>query len=104
MTTRHIAAFLVVAAAALSLSCIGADRSPNIRLTTPPGVTVPKIDELRARLEEVLRQPSGTKVYAREGDRWVEVKPPPLPQGLSAVVRSYNEKKGAAYVELAYPQ
>jgi hypothetical protein len=101
MSVHQIAGALVLAVA-LSVECSAADE--GVRLTVSPGVAVPKIDELKAKLEETLRQPSGTKMYTRQGDKWVEVKPPSLPRGLSAVVRSYNEKERAAHIELAFPQ
>ena len=106
MTTRHIqAAVLLVALLALSCTETGSPPSPQISLTVAPGIAVPNIADLRAKLAEMPRESSRMKIYSREGDRWIEVKPPSISQGdLTAVVRSYNEKEGRAHVELSYPQ
>jgi hypothetical protein len=77
-----------------------AGSGPNIRLTASPGVSVPNVDELTKKLERTLRHPPGTKTYVRENEKWVEVKPSSVTKPLTAVVRSFNEKEGVAYVDL----
>ena len=99
---RAAIALLVVAPA---LACLTTDAAAqNLRLTAPEGVGVPKIDELRTKLEQTLRQPSSAKTYVLERGRLVEVKPPPLPRGVVAVVRSYNDKERTARIEVSYPR
>jgi hypothetical protein len=101
MTPRQIAAFLVLWTAWL---VSGSDSQPTIRLTTASGVSVPNADDLTRKLEGTFRDPRGTKTYTRENNKWIEVKPSPPVKGLSAVVRSFDRKKGIAYVELMYPR
>jgi hypothetical protein len=62
---------------------------------------VPDLDQLAERLERSLRFPQpGQKVYTREGDKLVEVKPEPVGSQFSAVIRSFDAKHGVAYVEI----
>ena len=103
MLMRRAAIALLVVAPALA--CLTTDAAAqNLRLTAPEGVGVPKIDELRTKLEQTLRQPSSAKTYVLERGRLVEVKPPPLPRGVVAVVRSYNDKERTARIEVSYPR
>ena len=103
MLMRRAAIALLLVAP--SLACLTSDAAAqNLRLTAPEGIGVPKIDELRTKLEQTLRQPSSAKTYVLESGRLVEVKPPPLPRGVVAVVRSYNDKERAARIEVSYPR
>ncbi len=107
MTKRRIASALLLFAAMLQSGCIqskGTDVWPNVRFTVSSGVSVPNSDELKSKIESALRHPSGGKFYAREGGKWVEVKPPSVAQGLSAVVRSFNREEGTAHVDIIYPE
>ncbi len=100
---RSVANALLVAA--LPVACLTTDAAAqNLRLTAPEGIAVPKIDELRGKLEQTLRQPSTAKTYVLEGGRLVEMKPPPLPRGVVAFVRSYDDKERAARIEVSYPR
>ena|SRR5436190_23037975 len=106
MSVGKFSAALILSVTALTSGC---DRSWNseaearIPLTAVPGLTVPDVDQLSQKLERNLRYPQpGAKVYAREGDRWIEVKPVPVGKHFSAVVRSFDAKQGMAYVELTY--
>jgi hypothetical protein len=106
MTIRHIAAACLLVIL-LVWGCTESNRppSPDVRLTVAPGIAVPNIDDLKARLAEIPREPFRAKIYTREGEKWMEVKLPPLSLGeLTAVIRSYNEKDGRAHVELSHPQ
>jgi hypothetical protein len=103
MLVRRAVIALLVAAAPLACLTTNA-AAQNLRLTAPEGVGVLKLDELRTKLEQTLRQPSSAKTYVLERGRLVEVKPPPLPRGVVAVVRSYNDKERAARIEVSYPR
>jgi hypothetical protein len=103
MLVRRTVIALLVAAAPLACLTTNA-AAQNLRLTAPEGVGVLKLDELRTKLEQTLRQPSSAKTYVLERGRLVEVKPPPLPRGVVAVVRSYNDKERAARIEVSYPR
>jgi len=77
----------------------------NVRLTIASGVSVPNAAELARKIEGRLRDPRGTKIYVRENGKLVEVKPSRVTTQLSAVVRSFDEKTGVAYVDLLeYPE
>ncbi len=103
MLMRRAAIALLVVAP--TLACLTTEvAAQNLRLTAPEGTEVPKLDELRTKLEQILRQPSSAKTYVLESGRLVEVKPPPLPRGVVAVVRSYNDKERAARIEVSYPR
>src|SRR5258708_25639817 len=100
---RRVANALLIAA--LPVACLTTDAAAqNLRLTAPEGIAVPKIDELRGKLEQTLRQPSTAKTYVLEGGRLVEMKPPPLPRGVVAFVRSYDDKPRAARLALPQPR
>jgi len=103
MLMRRAAIALLVVALPLAFLTTDA-AAQNLRLTAPEGVGVPKIDELRTKLEQTLRQPSSAKTYVLESGKLVEVKPPPLPRGVVAVVRYYNDKERAARIEVSYPR
>jgi hypothetical protein len=103
MLVRRVAIALLVVAP--SLACLTTDAAAqNLRLTASQDLGVPKIDDLRTKLEQTLRQPSSAKTYVLESGRLVEVKPPPLPRGVVAVVRSYSDKERVARIEVSYPR
>src|SRR5882762_3287037 len=101
MIRRQIAALLTIWIAG---SLWGCDAQPTIHLTTASGVSVPNADDLTRKLEGTFRNPRDTKTYTRENNGWIEVRPSPPVKALSAVVRSFDRKKGVAYVELTYPE
>ena len=106
MTKRNAATALVIVAGLLQPGwdlSRAADSEAGIQVTTSPGVSVPNLAELKRKIEDTLRQPVGTRIYVREDDKWVEI-PPQLPKDVSAVVRSFNEKEGKAYVHLVFPK
>jgi len=106
MAKRNVVTALVIISGLLQSGwnpSRGADSEAGIEVTTSPGVSVPKLGELKRKIEDTLRQPAGTKIYVREGDKWREV-PPQLPKDVSAVVRSFNQKEGKAYVHLVFPK
>ena len=82
----------------------GDDLQTGIRLTVSPGVSIPRMDELKVKIEGTLRLPTGAKIYARQGDTWVEMNPREIPKGLGAVVRSFDEEEGKAHVHLIFPK
>lgn len=100
MTISRIAMFL-----AFAVACINPMRADenSLRLSVSPGVTVPNMGDLKAKLEQGFAQRSG-KTYTRQGDKWVEIKPQGAPEGLSAVVLSYDEKERRAVVGVEYPE
>ena len=100
MMVSRIAIFLALAAACIARA--HADGNA-FRLTVTPGVTVPNVGDLKAKLEQGFAQRSG-KTYTRHGDKWGEIKPQRTPAGLSAVVLSYDEKERKAVVGLEYPE
>jgi hypothetical protein len=107
MTVRLLIVIAIFAAAAVLLGRDHATASmpaPSINISTAPGVSVPQIDQLRARLQNRLGVPAGTRAYMRENGKWVEVKPSPMAERLVAVVRSYNREEGVAYLHLTYPE
>ena len=104
MSAAKIASAVILSVAALVSGCdqwSSSDANAKIPLTTTPGLAVPDVDQLLKKLESGLRYPQpGSKVYTREGGKWVEVKPVPTGRHFSAVVRSFDATKGMAYVEL----
>ena len=103
MSAAKIASLLILSVALVS-GCdqwSNSDADAKIPLTTTPGLAVPDVDQLAKKLESSLRYPQpGSKVYTREGGKWVEVKPLPVGRHFSAVVRSFDATKGMAYLEL----
>ena len=103
MSAAKVFAVLILLAAALISGC---ERSWNseaetpVPLTTAPGLAVPDVEQLSKKLESSLRP--GAKVYTREDGKWVNVEPAPVGKRFSAVVRSFDEKQGIAYVELTH--
>ena len=91
----------------LALLCVTLARADDngLRLSVSPGVpTVPKIKDLEAKLQQAFTPPNATRTYKLENRRWVEVSPSVTGEHLTAVVRSYDESKRTAYVQLTQRQ
>ncbi len=105
MSTATNAGILILSLVALLAGCErsgNAEADARIPLTAAASLAVPDLDQLAKRLESSLRFPQpGVKLYTREGNKLVEIKPPPVGKHFSAVVvRSFDAKQGIAYVEL----
>lgn len=104
MSAAKLLGVLILSAAGLISGCErwwNSEVNARIPLTTAPGLAVPDVDQLSQKLESSMRYPQpGAKMYTREGDKWVEVKPVPAGKHFSAVVRSFDVKQRMAYVEL----
>ena len=68
------------------------------------GLSIPQPDELKTRIDAALRQPDGSKGYARKSDAWTPVKLPTVTKRAVATVRSYNTAESAAFVEVVVPE
>ena len=107
MTVRLLVVVAIFAAAAALLAREPVAirmPAPTINLSIAPGVSVPKVEQLTAKLKDQHRVAPGTRSYVLENDKWVEVKPSPMAERLNAVVRSYSQKDGVAHVHLSFPE
>jgi hypothetical protein len=62
-------------------------------------VSVPNVDDLARKLERSVGSPTA-KIYVHESEKWVEVMPLSAEQPVSAIVRSFNEREGIAYIDV----
>jgi hypothetical protein len=103
MSAAKLSGVFILLAAALVSGCErwwNSEAEARIPLTTAQGLAVPDVDQLSKKLERSLRP--GAKVYTREDGKWVDVEPAPVGKHFSAVVRSFDAKRGIAHVELTY--
>ena len=101
MTIRQ--ATTIVGLALLCVTLARADGNAFL-ISVSPGVTVPKIKELEAKLQQSFTAPGTMRTYKLENRRWVDVTPSVPAEHFTAIVRSYDESSRTAYLQFTQRQ
>ena len=90
----------------LALLCVTLARADGnaFQLSVSSGVSVPKIKELEAKVQQSFTAPGMMRTYKLETRRWVDVTPSVPAEYLTAVVRSYDESTRTAYLQFTQRQ